>query len=90
MIIEEEDFRLESCGDSNCRFDLEIIKTIKPKGGEPRQEMKIMGYGMSLLSCMKHIINSRIERKKDVLTLKEYLRFYKEETDKIESLFKNI
>lgn len=90
MIIEEEDFRLESCGESNHLFDLEMIKTIKPKGGEPRQEMKLIGYGIPLLRCIKHIINDRIERKQSVLTLKEYLRLYKEETDKIESLFKDI
>ena len=41
MVIEESDFRLESLSDMSHFWDLELLYTIKPKGGEPREEFKI-------------------------------------------------
>ena len=41
MIIQEEDFRMIPCG---TLWDLELAKTIRPKGGEPRVEFKSEGF----------------------------------------------
>ena len=48
MIIEEKDFRLTPVNDSSPMFDLELLHIVKPKGGEPREEFKVAGYGLAL------------------------------------------
>lgn len=88
MIIEESDFRIESCGDTNYMFDLELLKTVKPKGGDPRQEMKVVAYGIPFERCLQHIINNRIEAKKDTMNLSEYIKEYKEASEKVKNILK--
>ena len=56
-------------------WDLELLKTIKPKGGEPRQEFVNAGYGMSLGHCLRSIMSFRIATKhEDAVTLRQYLK----------------
>jgi hypothetical protein len=75
MVIEEKDFRMTQISQSSSFWDLELLKTIRPKGGEPRQEFVNVGYGMTLGHCLKSIMNFRIANKhKDAVTLKQYLR----------------
>lgn len=88
MVIEEQDFRLTSC-QGYC-WDLELLQTVRPKGKPERQEFQVEGYGMSLDSCMRRIINYRIANKKDVYSLKEYFDEFKKETNKLEELLKNM
>lgn len=84
MTIQEEDFKLTSCG--GFLWDLELAKTIRPKNGEPRVEFKPEGYGMTLESCLRRIINKRISDKKDVLSLKEYADQFKKHLDELKKL----
>ena len=86
MIIEESDFRLENASDFSQFWDLELLYTVKPKSGEVRQEFKNSGYGLTLESAIKRIINYRLSNKKEIYTLKEYLEEYKAENDKIRRL----
>ena len=67
MIIQEEDFKLESVSDSSLFFDLELLHTVKPKGGEERQEF------------IKKIIQYRISAKyKDkALSMAEYMKEFR-------------
>lgn len=88
MTIEQEDFRLTNDGLSN-HWDLEVLKTIRPKGGPERQEFQIIGYGYSLDSALRVIINYRLSKKKDVYTLKEYLQDYNTMKDSLTNLLKN-
>lgn len=76
MVIEEKDFRMTQISQSSCFWDLELLKTIKPKGGEPRQEFVNAGYGMTLGRCLKSIMSYRIACKhtKDAISMKEYLK----------------
>lgn len=87
MIIQEEDFRMIPCG---ALWDLELAKTIRPKGGEPRVEFKSEGYGMTMESCIKRVINKRIADKKETLSLKEYLDEYKQQLDTLNKLFNQL
>lgn len=87
MVIQEDDFIATSCGENSNFWDLELLRTIKPKGGEERQEFKDAGFGLTFSSLIKRIINYRIEKKQDVLSLKEYLSSFKEQLDSIKSLF---
>ena len=57
-------------------FNLELLKTIKSKTN-PRQEYVNAGYGLTLDSAIKRIIQFAISSKYDVLTLKDYLQAYK-------------
>lgn len=86
MIIEESDFRLENSSDFSQFWDLELLYTVKPKSGEPRQEFKNAGYGLTLGSAIKRVINYRLNNKKQIYTLKEYLSEYKKENAQIRSL----
>lgn len=88
MVIEQEDFRLTNDGLSS-HWDLEVLKTIRPKGGPERQEFQIIGYGYSLDNALRVIINYRLAKKKDVYTLKEYLQDYKTVKDSLTNLLKN-
>lgn len=89
MIIEESDFKLENASDFSQFWDLELLYTVKPKSGEPRQEFKNAGYGLTLESAIKRIINYRLNNKKEIYTLKEYLAEYKTENDSTKSLLQS-
>lgn len=88
MTIQEEDFKMISCGGSH--WDLELAKVVRPKNGEPRIEFKPEGYGMSMESCMRRIINKRISDKKEVWSLKEYVEEHKRQLDELKKLLANM
>ena len=88
MVIEESDFKLEYEENSN-KFDLYLLHIINAKDEDKRrEEFKIDGYGISLESAIKRIINYRLEKRLNVTTLKNYLLQYKEELKNIENLIK--
>ena len=75
MVIEEKDFRMTQISPSSPFWDLELLKTIKPKGGEARQEFTNVGYGMTLGHCLKSIVNFRIaNRHSESVQLIQYLK----------------
>lgn len=85
MLIEEEDFRLTNDGESDY-WDLELLKTVRPKGKPERKEFQVIGYGYSFPNALKVIANHRISTKKDVYTLKEYMQDYKKIIDQLTNL----
>jgi len=87
MVIEEKDFRMTQISQSSPFWDLEVLKTIKPKGGESRQEFTNVGYGMTLGHCLKSIVNFRLSNKhlEDVVSMKQYLKEYIAEIKEIKS-----
>ena len=88
MIIEESDFKLEYDEASNW-FDLYLLHIVNPKDADKRrEEFKIAGYGMPLDSALRRIINYRLEKKFEVLTLKQYLKEYRDELSRIEQIIK--
>ena len=80
MTIEEKDFRLTPVNESSPMFDLELLYIVKPKGGEPREEFKVAGYGLPLDAAIRRIISYRIQSKHrdETISLKEYLEDYKQ------------
>lgn len=78
MTIEEKDFRMTQISQSSPFWDLEVLKTIKPKGGVARQEFVNVGYGMTLAHCLRTIVSYRIAVKhsEDVVSMKQYLKEY--------------
>ena len=87
MVIEEKDFRMTQISQSSPFWDLEVLKTIKPKGGVARQELTNVGYGMTLGRCLKSIVNYRLACKhtEDVVSMKQYLKEYIAELKSIKS-----
>lgn len=78
MIIEHSDFRLTNDGMSTC-WDLEVMRTVRPRGKPEREEWSDPLYGMPLERAIKIIINYRLNKKKDVYTLQEYLHEFKDQ-----------
>ncbi len=83
MTIEEKDFTLEY-NDTNSKFDLYLLHVVNAKDEtKRREELKIEGYGMSLESCFRNIINYRIDKNHEILSLKEYIEEYRKEKDEL-------
>ena len=85
MLNEGKDFRLSNDGESDY-WDLELLKTVRPKGKPERQEFQVVGYGYSFSNALKVIVNYRISSKKDVYTLQEYIQDYKKIIDELNNL----
>jgi len=89
MIIAEEDFKLYPVVNSACLFDLELLYIVKAKSKDARKEFKNCGYGITLEHAIKKIIIHRINNKYDsnsIISLKQYIKDYKQEYNKIEYL----
>lgn len=88
MEIVEKDFKLIPCDDSSPLFDLELLYVIKPRGGESRLEFKNAGYGLSLKTAIKKIIQYRIncKHKEEAIKLKTYFDEFKKELDSFKEL----
>lgn len=86
MIIEESDFKLEF-DDNHSRFDLSLLRVINAKiPDKRREEFEIDAYGIDLDSALKRIINYRINKRSETITLKQYLEEYRKEVKIIENL----
>jgi len=86
VIIEESDFKLTAANDYST-FDLELMYVVNAKDSEKRrEEFKDAGYNMSLEKCIQLIINYRLHKRIDVTSLKEYLKEYREERQKLMEL----
>lgn len=88
MQIEESDFRLTNDG-SSVHWDLELMKTVRPRGKPERQEFGDPMYGMPLEKCIKIIVNHRLA-KQEKYTLKEFIEAYLKELDNVKLLFKDL
>lgn len=83
MIIQGEIYRLTPINEHSPKYDLELLHDIG--GKNPRQEFKVVAYGVSLDRALERIIffatNKRLGE--EVVSLKEFLNVYKEESSKI-------
>ena len=77
MLIKGDDFILNPVSESSPFYDLDLLKVIKPKGGESREEFKTDAYGCTLESALIRIIRYRLSKKQDIYLLKEYLDEFK-------------
>lgn len=83
MEIVEKDFKLKPINECSTLFDLELLYSVKPRGGEERFEFKNAGYGMTLERAIKKIVQYRIDRnhKDEAISLKEYFKEVTKELD---------
>jgi hypothetical protein len=76
MEIVGDDYKLEYREGSN-KFNLHLLKVVHAKDPEKRREELISwGYDMSLDHCISVIINNRISKNNDSISLKEYVDQY--------------
>lgn len=86
MKIKEEDFMIEKIQDQNF-FNLSFNTTVKKKDGTEVSEYKIIAYGIPFDTCIKKIVDYRMRSKEGECTVKEYVKLYKQEVNKIGNLF---
>lgn len=88
MIIQGETYRLTSINEHSPKYDLELLHSIG--GKNPREEFKVVAYGISMESAFERIIHYAINKKlgEEVITLKQFFNAYKEESNKIREEFK--
>lgn len=86
MVIEEKDFKLEF--DEDCsRFDLYFLKVINAKDAEKRREEFVLrGYSYTLETALQLIIENRLSKRLETVTIKKYLEEYYKETSFIKNL----
>jgi hypothetical protein len=89
MVIQETDFRMIPSGVNTHFWDLELLQTIKPRGGKERQEFKEAGYGMLFETCIERIAHYRtVNNCPDVVSLKEYFEDYIKHIKELKELCK--
>jgi len=88
MTIEGEDFTFTALGDSLPLFDVDLITTINKGKKNERSEKKNVAYGVPLSKAIKILLHYRVKKKckDEVITLKEYLKLYRESLDEIKDL----
>lgn len=88
MEIIESDFRLKPISEDSPLFDLELLYTVKPRGGESRQELKISGYGLTLINALQKIAHYRVvnNHKEESISLKAYIKEYLENINNLKEL----
>ena len=90
MEIKEEDFILTpSLNNAHSIWDLQLLVSVKPKGGGiERQEFRNVGYGLPIELAIKTIANYRVLHRngKNALIMKEYLKQYIDELNKLDNL----
>lgn len=90
MVIEGEDYKLQYDSDHD-RFDLYLLKVINAKDPEKRREEFVLyGYSMHLDSCLKKIINYRINKGNHTLDLKTYLEQYHTFVKALQNIVKTV
>ncbi len=71
MVITGEDYELTPVSNESPHWDLRLMKTVKPRGGTPREELGDPMYGLPLSSAIARIIHYRTKKHfKDEETVK--------------------
>lgn len=83
MIIQGEFYRLTPINEHSPKYDLELLHDIG--GKNPRQEFKVVAYGVPLERALESTILFATNKKlgEKVVSLKEFLNAYKEESNKV-------
>ena len=76
MTIEGSFYKIVPINDNSPFYDLYLLRSIKSKTN-PRTEFVNAGYGLTIESAIRRIIQFTICSKHDSLTLKEYLNEFK-------------
>lgn len=87
MIITFRDYIMEADKEGGFHLRKKVIATSK-ETGEKYETEDTIGYNMRLESCIKKIIHLNHCTKEETMSLKEYIKEYKEELNRIEQMLK--
>jgi len=92
MKIEHRDYTMEASSEGGFNLSKRVKRNKVDDDNKPTGETYdfdfVVGYNMSLQSCIKKIIHINHCSKDEVVTLKEYLELYRKEVKEIENLIK--
>ena len=77
MVIKGKDYELTPVSETSHHWDLRLMKTVKPRGGTPREELGDPLYGMSLSSAIARIIHYRAKKHfedQETVKLADYIK----------------
>lgn len=86
MIIQEDDFKITSIDESTPCFDLELLYTVNKGKSNERVEFRNAGYGMPFDHALKKIIMYRISKKQENFSLKEFIKEWRLESEKLRNV----
>ena len=88
MKIQIKDYTLTPSDNVKDRFDLTQKIIRKGKTGVKYEASEIIGYGMTLESCIKSVIALELDKDNSVVSLKEFVEAYKKEREVIMDILK--
>lgn len=84
MEIRYKNYRIIPTEAAPGNFDLQEIVTRKSKADNSEYEgFNDKGYGMKFDSCINKIIHIELMKKNEILTLQEFLREFKKESEQL-------
>ena len=86
MIIKGVDYEITPVSNESLLWDLRLMKTVKPRGGEAREELGDPTYGIPLDSAIKHIVSYRTKKKfenEETVKLVDYIKVLQMMDDEI-------
>jgi len=91
MRIEHRDYTMEASSEGGFNLSKKVKREkgngLGKKGtGEYYDDDAIIGYNMSLESCIRKIIHINHCSKDEVISLKEYIEMYRKEVNEIKKL----
>lgn len=89
MVIEGKNFRISNDGES-VHWDLQLMRTVRPRGKPEREELGDPLYGIPLEKAIKIITYNVLSKEKDTYELQEFIQRYLEEIKKVKELFKDL
>jgi hypothetical protein len=93
FIIQGSDFVLKCLDEASEHYDLYLLKVVNKGKENQKYEFKIYGYGMTIETCMKKIIQYRVRKRKGVFKgdgddgLVQYYKLWMEEKAKLLAVF---
>ena len=83
LTITGDIYRLTPINEHSPKYDLELLYSIG--GKNPREEFKVVAYGISMESAFERIILYSVNKKlgDETVSFKRFLDEYKEATDKV-------
>lgn len=92
MILKGNDYELRQIDDFSPLWDVYIVKVIRPKGCQSREELTNVAYGCTLSSAIRKIINYRINKKHfdngGIIELSTYIKEFKNSVEELDKLCK--
>lgn len=93
MIIKGDDYEFRQINETSPFWDVYVLKMVRPKDCEPREELTNVGYGCSLSSSVSKVIHNRMNKKyfdkEGIIDLFTYIKEYTQSVKELQKLCNN-